>query len=63
MSVAAEEGQVVNDGDIYEMVGLLDDPGNGFKIIATIFGDENIWGALSTEEERRQRQLGSDSVG
>lgn len=46
VSVAAEEGQVVDDGDIYEMLGLLDDPGNRFKIIATLFGDENIWRAL-----------------
>lgn len=45
VSAAAEEGQVIDDGDIYEMAGLLDDPGNGFQIIATIFGDENIWGA------------------
>lgn len=52
MSVAAEEGQVVDDGDINEVVGLLDYPGNGFKVIAAMFGDENIWGALSSEEER-----------
>ena len=51
VSVAAKEGQVIDDGDIYEMAGLLDDPGNGFQIIATIFGDENIRGALSTEED------------
>lgn len=63
VSVAAEEGQVVDDGDIYEMLGLLDDPGNRFKIIATLFGDENIWRALWSEEEGGQRQLGGVGVG
>lgn len=36
------------------MFGLLNDPGNGFQITATVFGDEHIWGALSTEEETRE---------
>lgn len=46
MSTAAEEGQVVDDGDVYEMAGLLDHPGNGFKVTASMFGDENFRGAL-----------------
>jgi len=43
LSAAAEERQIINNGDVYEMAGLLDDPGNGLQITATIFGDENIW--------------------
>lgn len=34
------------------MVGSQDDPGNGFQISATMFGDENIWWALLAEEKR-----------
>lgn len=63
MSVAAKERQVIDDGYIYEMTGFLDDHGNGFQITATIFGDESIWGALSIEEKRQQKELGSVGVG
>lgn len=33
------------------MLCLLYDSGNGFKIIAAMFGDEGLWGGLSPEEE------------
>lgn len=55
MGTAAEEGQVVDDGDVNEVAGLLDDPGNGFQVTTAIFGDENIWRALSTEEGKTTR--------
>lgn len=57
MSVSAQEGQVVDDGDVYEVACLLDDSGNGFEIIAALFGDENIWGGLSSEEGKQQRLI------
>lgn len=41
---------------------LLYDSGNGLKIIATIFGDENIWGGLSSDVGKQQRQLASWSL-
>lgn len=59
MSVSAEEGQVVEDRYIDEMVRLQNDFGNSFKIIATIFRDENIWGGLSSEMRKQQRLLAS----
>lgn len=57
VSVSAQEGHVVDDGDVNEMVCLLYHSGNGFKIIAAIFGDENIWGGLSSQRGKQQRQL------
>lgn len=57
MGVAAEERQVINDRDIYEMVSLLDDPGNGFQITATISGKENIWGGLSGNKDKHDSKV------
>lgn len=62
MSVPAQEGQVVDDGDVYEVACLLDDSGNGFEVIATLFGDENVWGGLSSEEGKQQRKSASLSL-
>lgn len=50
-STSAHERQVVDDRDVYEMLCLLYDSGNGFKILAAMFGDEGLWGGLSPEEE------------
>lgn len=57
MGAAAEEGQVVDDGDVDEMPGLLDDPGNGFQVTATISGDENIWGALERKDNEDNEEV------
>lgn len=48
-SAFVSEGQIISDGDIYEMLGLVDDLGNGLQITATMFGNKNIRRALSTE--------------
>lgn len=50
-STSAGERQVVDNGDVYEMLRFLYDSGNGIKIVAAMFGDESIWGGLSPEEE------------
>lgn len=56
MSVSAQEWQVVGDGDIYELARLLYDSGDGFEIIAAIFGDENVWGGLPSDMKTAQRR-------
>lgn len=56
MSVSAQEWQIVGDGDIYELGCLLYDSGDGFKIIAAIFGDENVWGGLPSDMKTTQRR-------
>lgn len=56
MSVSAQEWQVVGNGDIYEVVRLLYDSGDGFKIIAAIFGDENVWGGLPSDMKNNTKE-------
>lgn len=37
------------------MVGLLDDPGDGLKVVAAIFGDEDVRRGLSSDTESSHR--------
>lgn len=62
MSVSAQEGQVVNDGDVNETLCLLYDSGNGFKIIATAFRNEKLWRGLSLDEGTQQKQSATRSL-
>lgn len=52
MGVSAQEWQVVDDGDVYEVFGLLYDPGDGFKVVAAVFGDEDVRRGLSLNTEQ-----------
>lgn len=52
MSVSAQEWQVVDEGDVYEVVSLLYDPGDGFKVVAAVFGDEDVRRGLSSDTEQ-----------
>lgn len=52
MGVSAQEWQVVDDGDVYEVLSLLYDPGDGFKVVAAVFGDEDVRRGLSTHKKQ-----------
>lgn len=52
MGVSAQQRQVVDDGDVYEVLGLLYDPGDGFKVVAAVFGDEDVRRGLSSDTKQ-----------